>query len=202
MADGGCAGSAGADDRGLGASAAEGRGGGEGELADAALAGDFEGDLAEMEAFVAEMPAAEGGDGGASLDPSAGGSSGSGSSSSSGGSRKRRRRQAAGAAAAAGIVKSTRGRKTSAEDWAKLSDKQKARRESNRASAQAAKRRKAEEIEALQVSNAATRQKIAELDRVLPTLAEEAARATARRAASTGEEAAEKEQALADALGE
>ena len=200
MADGGCAGSAGADDRGLGASAAEGRGGGEGELADAALAGDFEGDLAEMEAFVAEMPAAEGGDGGASLDPSAGGSSSS--SSSSGGSRKRRRRQAAGAAAAAGIVKSTRGRKTSAEDWAKLSDKQKARRESNRASAQAAKRRKAEEIEALQVSNAATRQKIAELDRVLPTLAEEAARATARRAASTGEEAAEKEQALADALGE
>ena len=200
MADGGCAGSAGADDRGLGASAAEGRGGGEGELADAALAGDFEGDLAEMEAFVAEMPAAEGGDGGASLDPSAGGSSGS--SGSSGGSRKRRRRQAAGAAAAAGIVKSTRGRKTSAEDWAKLSDKQKARRESNRASAQAAKRRKAEEIEALQVSNAATRQKIAELDRVLPTLAEEAARATARRAASTGEEAAEKEQALADALGE
>ena len=89
-----------------------------------------------------------------------------------------------------------------AEDWAKLSDKQKARRESNRASAQAAKRRKAEEIEALQVSNAATRQKIAELDRVLPALAEEAARATARRAASTGEEAAEKEQALADALGE
>ena len=200
MADGGCAGSAGADDRGLGATAAEGRGGAEGELADAALAGDFEGDLAEMEAFVAEMPAAEGGDGGASLDPSAGGSSGS--SGSSGGSRKRRRRQAAGAAAAAGIVKSTRGRKTSAEDWAKLSDKQKARRESNRASAQAAKRRKAEEIEALQVSNAATRQKIAELDRVLPTLAEEAARATARRAASTGEEAAEKEQALADALGE
>ena len=50
-------------DKCAGREAAAGQGGGEGELADAALAGDFEGDLAEMEAFVAEMPAAEGGAG-------------------------------------------------------------------------------------------------------------------------------------------
>ena len=82
-------------------------------------------------------------------------------------------------AATPGIVKSTRGKRTSAEVWAKLSDKEKARRESNRRSAQLAKKKKAEEIKQLEESNAKKRAKIAELDQLLPALTEEARRAAA-----------------------
>ncbi len=153
----------------------------------------FDDDLLEMENFVSQIPAADGSDVAAApkLPPAR--------------SRKRKKTPAQKAAkkgsqeadgdqaqeatglaptpparsATPGIVKSTRGKRTSAEVWAKLSDKEKARRESNRRSAQLAKQKKAEEIKVLEESNAAKRAKIAELDRLLPALTEEARRAAA-----------------------
>lgn len=154
----------------------------------------FDDDLLEMEAFVSQIPAADGADVAAApklpkMPPSR--------------SRKRKKTTAQPAAetssadgasaerAAApapappprtvtpGIVKSTRGKRTPSEVWAKLSDKEKARRESNRRSAQLAKKKKAEEIKELEESNAEKRAKIAELDKLLPALTEEARRAAA-----------------------
>ena len=169
-------------------------------LAAAAAAADDDeayDDLAEMEAFVSEMPAAEGSDVAAApklppvprakkkpKKPKAAAAAkaegeivtanaeaeGGAGGASSGGAR----------GASPAIVKSTRGRRTSAETWAKLSDKEKARRESNRRSAQLAKKKKAEEIKQLEESNASTREKIAELDRLLPALTEEARQAAAQ----------------------
>ena len=154
----------------------------------------FDDDLLEMEAFVSQIPAADGDDVAAApklpkLPPSR--------------SRKRKKTPAQTAAKTSstdgasaelatapapaptprtvtpGIIKSTRGKRTPSEVWAKLSDKEKARRESNRRSAQLAKKKKAEEIKELEESNALKRARIAELDKLLPALTEEARRATA-----------------------
>lgn len=157
-------------------------------VAAASAEGNEEDDLAEMEAFVSDMPAAEGSDVAAAprlppaprtkkpKKPKSAAARAAGETAAA--------KAEGGGAAARGvtpaIVKSTRGRRTSAETWAKLSDKEKARRESNRRSAQLAKKKKAEEIKQLEESNAATREKIAELDRLLPALTEEARQAAAQ----------------------
>jgi hypothetical protein len=154
----------------------------------------FDDDLLEMEAFVSQIPAADGNDVAAApkLPPArsrkrkntstARTAAKKGSQEAAGGPAQQTTAPApppSARTATPGIVKSTRGKRTSAEVWAKLSDKEKARRESNRRSAQLAKQKKAEEIKKLEDSNAAKRAKIAELDRLLPALTEEAGRAAA-----------------------
>lgn len=146
-------------------------------------------DLLEMEAFVSQIPAADGSVMAAApkLPPKRNSKRKKTTTSkkTSQVAEGAKTTQAAGASipaarvATPGIVKSTRGKRTSAEVWAKLSDKEKARRESNRRSAQLAKKKKADEIKKLEDSNAQKRAKIAELDKLLPALTEEARRAAA-----------------------
>ena len=153
-------------------------------MADGDADSTLDDDLLEMEAFVSQIPAADGNDVAAApkLPPARSckrKKTSTGRTGAKKGSQEADAGRPAQQATAPGIVKSTRGKRTSAEVWAKLSDKEKARRESNRRSAQLAKQKKAEEIKKLEESNAAKRAKIAELDKLLPALTEEARRAAA-----------------------